>query len=151
MGLKVEDRTWRARAYRQCFVASQAVAWFIINCEGVETETEAVQIGQMLIDKGVFCHVVDRLKPFSNAYLFFRFNSVHAPQVPIVEDLLKNNDAMDALVNKFVGNMEGSLAEHKVGLKTYKNCFSGSEAVDCVLLIAAERASFMMRPFEDVY
>ena len=135
-GLNVKDRRYRGRAYRQCFVASQAVAWFMINCEDVKTEAEAVAVGQVLVDKGVIAHVVERLKPFTNEYLFFRFTRSHTQLIPAVEAIVKNADMFDKLIGNFVFALETKLSENKKFQKVVKG-FTGTEAVDAVLLEAA--------------
>lgn len=145
-GFGIQDRTFRGKVYRQCFVAAHAVAWITINCEGIASDNDAVAIGQMLIDKGVFSHVVDRFKPFENEFLFFRFNTLHSTHVPVVEEIVKNNDTMDSLIQKFVSVMETKVSDRKAGLKTIKACFSGDEAVDCVLLAVAGGMSLRKGP-----
>ncbi|CAM9432335.1 unnamed protein product, partial [Sphacelaria rigidula] len=69
--LDIEDRTYRCRTYKRCFVGSQAVWWMIQN-DIASSVPEALKIGDLLIDHGVFSHVA-KAHMFENEYLFYRF------------------------------------------------------------------------------
>ena len=73
-GLKVKDRSYRLRTYRQCFVGSEAVDFMLENGLA-ETRQAAVELGVRLqTERDLFQHVVDVEKHrFSDEYLFFRF------------------------------------------------------------------------------
>jgi len=55
-------------------VGSEAVDWLIERRDelGLATRKDAVALGQMLIDRGVIHHVVNR-QPFKDGYKFYRF------------------------------------------------------------------------------
>jgi small-conductance mechanosensitive channel len=69
-GLEIKDRRYRLSTYRHCFIGAEAVEWLMTHCDA--THHEALQIGQMLIDRGVIHHVTDD-HSFEDAYLFYRF------------------------------------------------------------------------------
>ncbi|MDJ0668874.1 MAG: FAD-containing oxidoreductase, partial [Desulfobacterales bacterium] len=71
----VQDRTYGfpSKTYPKCFVGNEAVAQLIE--EGIARDAEdAVRIGNMLLDAGVFHHVLDE-HAFKNEKLFYRFIS----------------------------------------------------------------------------
>lgn len=71
----IRDRAYGfpSRTYPKCFVGREAVARLIE--EGIATDAEdAVRIGNMLLDAGVFRHVLDE-HAFKNEKLFYRFRS----------------------------------------------------------------------------
>ncbi|MBD0343761.1 MAG: mechanosensitive ion channel [Coleofasciculus sp. Co-bin14] len=69
-GVEIKDRRHRMNIYPRCFVGSEAVEWLIQtqNC----TREEAIDIGQLLVDRGIIHDVVDE-HPFRDEYLFYRF------------------------------------------------------------------------------
>jgi pyruvate/2-oxoglutarate dehydrogenase complex dihydrolipoamide dehydrogenase (E3) component len=71
----IQDRTYGfpSKRYPKCFVGSEAVAQLVK--EGIALDAEdAVRIGNLLLDAGVFHHVLDE-HPFKNEKLFYRFIS----------------------------------------------------------------------------
>ena len=71
----IQDRTYGfpSKTYPKCFVGSEAVAQLVK--EGIALDAEdAVRIGNMLLDAGVFHHVLDE-HAFKNEKLFYRFIS----------------------------------------------------------------------------
>ncbi|ERN40349.1 small-conductance mechanosensitive channel [Rubidibacter lacunae KORDI 51-2] len=71
-GVKIGDRRYRLNVYPRCFVGSEVVDWLVQNCS--VTRVEAVEIGQMLLDRGIVHHVMDE-HGFRDEYLFYRFYS----------------------------------------------------------------------------
>lgn len=69
-GLDIKDRRYRLHVYHSCFVGSEAVDWLVQNhtC----TREEAIELGQILVEKGIIHHVIDQ-HPFEDSYLFYRF------------------------------------------------------------------------------
>ena len=73
--LDIQDRKYGfpPKMYKKCFVGNEAVKKLVD--EGIAgDEEDAVRIGNMLLNAGVFHHVQDA-HPFENAYLFYRFMS----------------------------------------------------------------------------
>lgn len=69
-GVLIKDRQHRWDIYAKSFVGSEAVNW-LMRTQNIELH-EAIVIGQLLIDRGLIHHVVDR-HGFKNEYLFYRF------------------------------------------------------------------------------
>ena len=73
--LDIRDRKYGfpSKTYSRCFVGSEAVAQLVE--EGIASDEEdAVHIGNMMLNAGVFHHVLDA-HPFKNEELFYRFVS----------------------------------------------------------------------------
>ena len=71
----IKDRKYGfpSQTYKKCFVGSEAVKMLVD--EGIASnEKDAVRVGNILLNAGVFHHVQDA-HPFENNYLFYRFAS----------------------------------------------------------------------------
>ncbi len=69
-GVSIKNRQHRWDVYSKCFVGSEAVKW-LMETQKIDLN-EAISIGQLLIDRGLIHHVVDR-HGFKNQNLFYRF------------------------------------------------------------------------------
>lgn len=69
----IQDRRYGVppKTYPMCFVGSEAVQKMVAEGIAVD-ETDAVRIGNMMLNDGVFHHVHDA-HPFKNEHLFYRF------------------------------------------------------------------------------
>ncbi|MBW2573159.1 MAG: FAD-containing oxidoreductase [Deltaproteobacteria bacterium] len=73
--LDVRDRKhgFPPKTYMKCFVGNEAVKK-LLDEDIAGDEEDAVRIGNMMLNAGVFHHVQDA-HPFENKYLFYRFTS----------------------------------------------------------------------------
>ena len=73
--LDIRDRKYGLpqKTYKNCFVGNEAVKK-LVEEDIAGDEEDAVRIGNMLLNAGVFHHVQDA-HPFENKYLFYRFRS----------------------------------------------------------------------------
>jgi pyruvate/2-oxoglutarate dehydrogenase complex dihydrolipoamide dehydrogenase (E3) component len=73
--LDIQDRRYGfpPRTYANCFVGNEAVQQ-LIEQQIASDETDAVRLGNLLLNAGVFHHV-QHAHAFENAYLFYRFAS----------------------------------------------------------------------------
>jgi pyruvate/2-oxoglutarate dehydrogenase complex dihydrolipoamide dehydrogenase (E3) component len=73
--LDIQDRTYGIppKKYAMCFVGSEAVET-LVRAEIANDEADALRIGNMMLNAGVFHHV-QHAHPFENKYLFYRFTS----------------------------------------------------------------------------
>ena len=73
--LDIRDRKYGfpSKTYPKCFVGSEAVAQLVEEGIAIDEE-DAVRIGNMMLNAGVFHHVLDA-HPFKNEELFYRFLS----------------------------------------------------------------------------
>lgn len=143
-GVPIEKRTYHLRSYPACFVASEFVTW--ISKIGIEMpRVDAVKIGQLLVDTGHMRHVVDREKPFSDDYLFFRFaldeDLVKQGRVTTARDflLLEGGDGQDVPSNVVVPDAEQSRLESF--LKREKSIEKGNHDVLLFLFLLTKSNS----------
>ena len=73
--LDIRDRTYGIppKTYAMCFVGSEAVET-LMRERIANDETDALRIGNMMLNAGVFHHVL-QAHPFENKFLFYRFTS----------------------------------------------------------------------------
>ncbi len=69
-GVSIKDRQHRWDVYSKCFVGSEAVKWLMRTQK--KDLNEAIFIGQLLIDRGLIHHVLDR-HGFKNGPILYRF------------------------------------------------------------------------------
>lgn len=69
-GVEIKDRRYHLRVFSNCFVGSDAVAWLMHHQKA--TAEEAIRIGRLLVERGIFHHVTDE-HTFEDQYLFYRF------------------------------------------------------------------------------
>lgn len=70
-GLEIKDRRWRLRTYKQVFLGTDAVNFFL-SSNNAANVTDAVLLGSELMAQGVFQHCM-RDHPFKNEPLFYWF------------------------------------------------------------------------------
>eukprot|EP00535_Pseudo-nitzschia_heimii_P009655 CAMPEP_0197192024 /NCGR_PEP_ID=MMETSP1423-20130617/24416_1 /TAXON_ID=476441 /ORGANISM="Pseudo-nitzschia heimii, Strain UNC1101" /LENGTH=683 /DNA_ID=CAMNT_0042644833 /DNA_START=50 /DNA_END=2102 /DNA_ORIENTATION=- len=68
--IKLEDRKFRLKTFKQVFVGSEAVD-YLIQSGAAASRQDAVELGKALQDMGIFEHVV-RDHGFEDEYLFYR-------------------------------------------------------------------------------
>jgi DEP domain-containing protein len=117
-GVAVEDRTYRGKTYRQCFVASDAVDWMVARF-GLRRPA-ATRVCSFLWRTGRIHHVL-REAAFEDDLLYFRFGGTRA-------DL----DGVDLVEAEAGLRSEGgvAIAERTYLAKAYPRSFVGSDAVD---------------------
>lgn len=71
-GLDVRDRSWRLRTYRTCFVATEAVDWWVARL--ALSREQAVRLGRRMAAVGLIEHVAQE-HDFADAMLYFRFTT----------------------------------------------------------------------------
>ncbi len=69
-GVKIMDRQYRLKKYSRCFIGSEAVSWIMDYLK--VSESEAVSLGQRLMNEKYIHHVTDN-HDFKNEHLFYRF------------------------------------------------------------------------------
>jgi hypothetical protein len=75
-GVKVEDRMYKLKKYKTCFIGTKLVDWLLIyhdfKLEKKISRKDAVEYGENLRKNGIFSHVLDE-HTFKDEYLFYRF------------------------------------------------------------------------------
>lgn len=59
-GISMVDRRWHWRLHYSCFIGFELTTWLLQNFRDVETREEAVELGNELMDHGLFQHVEQR-------------------------------------------------------------------------------------------
>lgn len=120
-GLAVQERSYRGRTYRECFVASEALDWLVARF-GMRRAT-ALRTCNFLWRTGRIHHVL-RQAPFDDGHFFFRFSGrraeldrVHLGQV---EAAMRSPGGVP-------------ISERTYLARTYPRCFVGAEAVDWLM------------------
>lgn len=138
-GIQIKDRIYKFRTYRRCFVGSEMVD-FLVQARIASSRDEAVDIGnQIMTDVGLFEHVT-KTHRLEDEYLFYRFRAVEGAEASMSDF----SDDKDEAENSSWGSLSteeliavgeqlrrGVRIKHRqYRLKTYKNCFVASDAVD---------------------
>lgn len=69
-GVEIKTRRHNIKLYQRCFLGNEAVDWITKRVK--ISRTDAVALGQKMIDKGIFCHVLEQHQ-FKDEGLFYRF------------------------------------------------------------------------------
>ncbi|KAF2268804.1 hypothetical protein CC78DRAFT_613045 [Lojkania enalia] len=59
-GIQMLDRRWHWRLHYNCFLGSDLTGWLQANFKDIDTRDEAVDLGNQLMNKGLFQHVQKR-------------------------------------------------------------------------------------------
>ena len=70
-GVEIKTRRQKLKLYQRCFLGNEAVDWIVDKTK--LSREDAVVLGQKMIDKGLFHHVLDEHK-FKDEELFYRFH-----------------------------------------------------------------------------
>lgn len=71
-GVEIKTRRHKLKLYQRCFLGTEAVDWLAAKTK--LSREDAVSIGQKMIDKGIFHHVLDDHQ-FKDEPLFYRFHT----------------------------------------------------------------------------
>ena len=69
---RVQDRYFRLRKFKRCFIGSELVDWLILS-EKFKTREECIEFGQMLWTFEIIRHVADQHE-FKDDFHFYRFD-----------------------------------------------------------------------------
>ena len=69
-GVEIKTRRYKLKLFQRCFLGNEAVDWIVKQTK--LSREDAVAVGQKMIDKGIFHHVLDEHK-FKDEELFYRF------------------------------------------------------------------------------
>ncbi|KAF2273506.1 uncharacterized protein EI97DRAFT_424044 [Westerdykella ornata] len=70
-GIPMLDRRWHWRLHYNCFLGFDLTSWLLSNFRDIETRDEAVDLGNQLMQKGLFQHVQKRHQ-FRDGNFFFQ-------------------------------------------------------------------------------
>ncbi len=72
IGVEVKTRRHKLKLFQRCFIGNEAVDWIVEQTK--VSRPKAVKIGQTMLEKGFFHHVLDEHQ-FKDENLFYRFNA----------------------------------------------------------------------------
>ena len=107
---------------KECFRCDEAVD-FLVTSGLASTRLDAVQIGKALGECAFFHNVMEHSQTFQDARLFFSFEG--EPSDTWKEELQCVRTAFQSKVK---------VMDQTYHLKVYKDCFTGTCAVDCLVL-----------------
>jgi hypothetical protein len=125
-GVEIRARTYRTQSYDECFVGTDAVNWLMQTTH--VTRTEALRIGQALLELGHVYHVV-REQPFQDGHFFYRI-SANTSRLNAV-DLCAVIRQMRSQGTQSTQGHDGGvrIADRQFHGVTYPACFVGSHAI----------------------
>ncbi len=70
-GVDIKTRRYKLKLFQRCFLGNEAIDWIVDKTK--LSREDAVNVGQKMIDKGIFHHVLDEHQ-FKDEALFYRFH-----------------------------------------------------------------------------
>ena len=80
-GIRMMDRRWHWKLHYNCFLGFDLTSWLQLNFKDIETRDEAVDLGNQLMNKGLFVHVQKR-HPFRDGNFFFQIAETYRAPRP---------------------------------------------------------------------
>ncbi|KAL1303598.1 hypothetical protein AAFC00_006962 [Neodothiora populina] len=59
-GVPLADRRWHFRNHHRCFRGDHLTSWLLSNFKDIQTREEAVKLGDALMERGLFTHVMQK-------------------------------------------------------------------------------------------
>ena len=73
-GIRMVDRRWHWRLHYSCFIGFEMTTWLVQNFRDIETRQDAVELGNKLMENGLFQHVEQRHN-FRDGNYFYQISS----------------------------------------------------------------------------
>lgn len=73
-GVRMVDRRWHWRLHYSCFIGFEMTTWLLQNFRDIETRQDAVELGNKLMENGLFQHVEQRHN-FRDGNYFYQISS----------------------------------------------------------------------------
>lgn len=122
-GVEVGVHSYHYRNYRNTFVGRDAVTFLVTN-HMAKSRQDAVRVGNLLLDRGIFKHCVDDHN-FKDKLLFYRFVPTKDRRRMSRRDMVP----IEELAARFRELVKSSSDPHR----PFQNAFSGSRAVDSII------------------
>lgn len=153
-GVRIQNRHYRFKTYRNSFVASEAVD-FLVQSRIANSRNQAVSIGRKLAEELSFFHHVTNDHEFKDEYLFFRFDSGDQNKDILASTLKKSISEFRPSVPQFAEALhfeyDGSLRREEV--KKIKAFYGQVREKVCMLLIegpsGSGKGTLVSAEFED--
>ena len=79
-GVRMLDRRWHWRLHYNCFIGFELTTWLLQNFRDVDTRDEAVELGNELMENGMFQHVEQRHNFRDGNYFYQIADQYRAPR-----------------------------------------------------------------------
>jgi hypothetical protein len=76
LGVEVRDRRWLARLHYKCFRGDEMTNWLLGVFKNITTREEAVEMGNELMNRGIFTHVRHKHE-FRDGNYFYQIAAIH--------------------------------------------------------------------------
>ena len=73
-GVRMVDRRWHWRLHYSCFIGFEMTTWLLQNFRDIETRQDAIELGNKLMNNGLFQHVEQRHN-FRDGNFFYQISS----------------------------------------------------------------------------
>ncbi|KAF2703601.1 hypothetical protein K504DRAFT_495416 [Pleomassaria siparia CBS 279.74] len=80
-GIRMLDRRWHWKLHYNCFLGFDLTSWLQLNFKDIDTRDEAVDLGNQLMNKGLFVHVHKRHQ-FRDGNFFFQIAEAYRAPRP---------------------------------------------------------------------
>lgn len=128
--IPVKDWKYRLKSYPQCFVGSQAVD-YLCNYPNIEDRSQALAIGQQVMNAGIFYHVTHDRHLEDDPHVFYRFTST----TEAISTLSKDDSPTGSLYDLFQYLKQNVPVRDRSGkFEMHEQCFVGADAVDFMCL-----------------
>lgn len=76
-GVPLADRRWHFRVHHRCFRGDHFTSWLLSNYKDIQTREEAVKLGDALMARGLFSHVMQK-HHFRDGNYFYQISSEYS-------------------------------------------------------------------------
>lgn len=97
--LALGTRKWHWKKHTNSFLGSEMVNWLIRNFENIDTREEAIDYGQILMDRGLFVHVLNK-HGFLDGHYFYQISPDYVFEAGALEKI--NSDQRSSVDRKSV-------------------------------------------------
>lgn len=77
-GIPMRDRRWHFKLHPNCFVGSDFTSWLLLKFRDVDSRDEAIQLGNQLMQRGLFHHVQKKHRFRDGNYFYEMHNEYKA-------------------------------------------------------------------------
>ncbi|KAL3935053.1 MAG: hypothetical protein SGBAC_009354 [Bacillariaceae sp.] len=135
-GVRIQNRQYRFKTYRNSFIASEAVD-FLVQSHIATSRSHAVYIGKQLEEEFSLFHHVSKDHQFKDEFLFFRFDTADAKHDIIARTVKKSISEFQDDVSQFMETLhieyDSTLRREEV--KQLKSVYKQIHDNVCMLLI----------------
>lgn len=80
-GVPLADRRWHFRTHHRCFRGDHFASWLLSNFKDIQSREEAVKLGDVLMTRGLFTHVMQK-HHFRDGNYFYQISGEYSTVAP---------------------------------------------------------------------